>query len=164
MEPSIKTYILLISIVFTGLTAGLCFTWSNAITPGIGKLDDFTFLQSFQSMNRAILNGSFFVVFFSPALLLFLNAYLFRNGSQSTFMLFLVAAMLFFVGLGLVTVFKNVPLNEILESTVLETATALELADLRSIFENPWNRWHTVRTVCSIASFALLLIGLVFNK
>lgn len=164
MEPSIKTYILLASILCTGLTAGLCFTWSNAVTPGIGRLDDFNFLKSFQEMNRAILNRSFLIIFFSPAMLLFINAFLFKNIDQNTFVSFLVAAILFFVGVGLVTIFKNVPLNEILDKTVLETATKVELADLRKVFEKPWNNWHTVRTISSFVSFVLLLIGFVYNK
>lgn len=164
MEPSIKTYVLLASILFTGLTAGLCFTWSNAVIPGIGRLDNLTFLQSFQSMNRAIINPSFLIVFFSPAMLLFVNAFLFKNENQSALVSFLIAAVLFFVGVGLVTIFKNVPLNELLDNTVLETATKVELADVRKTFEQPWNRWHMVRTVCAVASFAFLLVGWVYNK
>lgn len=164
METSIKTYILLTSILFTGLTAGLCFTWSNAVTPGIGKLNDLSFLQSFQSMNRVIINRSFLIVFFSPVVLLIANAFLFRNTNQYTFISFVLAALLFFVGVGLVTIFKNVPLNELLDKTILETATKVELADLRETFEKPWNRWHMVRTICSFSSFALALIGLIYNK
>ena len=164
MEPSFKTYVLIVSILCTGLTAGLCFTWSNAITPGIGKLDDFSFLESFQAMNRAIVNPSFLIVFFGPAVLLFANAFLFKNANQSSFVSFLIAAMLFFVGVGLITIFKNVPLNELLDKTLLETATKEELADLRKTFEQPWNRWHMLRTVCSFTSFALLLMGWVYHK
>lgn len=164
MESSIKTYILLVSILFTGLTAGLCFTWSNAVTPGIGRLNDFNFLQSFQSMNRAIINRSFLIVFFSPAILLLVNAFLFKNASQGTFVSFLIAAILFFIGVVLVTIIKNVPLNELLDNTILETVSKVELADLRKTFEQPWNRWHMVRTVCSFTSFALLLMGLIYNK
>ena len=130
MEPSIKTYILLTSILFTGLTAGLCFTWSNAVTPGIGRLDDLGFLQSFQAMNRAIVNRSFLIIFFSPAILLFVNVFLFKNASQNAFLSFLTAAILFFVGVGLVTILKNVPLNEMLDNTVLETATTVGFAAL----------------------------------
>ncbi|HDZ13514.1 MAG TPA: DUF1772 domain-containing protein, partial [Pricia sp.] len=76
MEFKIKAVVLLLGILFTGLTAGLCFTWSNAITPGIGRLNDLTFLQSFQAMNRAILNPRFLFVFFSPVVLLSVNAFL----------------------------------------------------------------------------------------
>ncbi|MFX0557752.1 DUF1772 domain-containing protein [Maribacter sp. CXY002] len=164
MELNFKIIVLMLGILFTGLTAGLCFTWSNAITPGIGRLDDYGFLQSFQAMNRAIINRSFLIVFFGPVILLILNAFLHRNAHPATFWSFIIAAMLFFVGIGLVTVFKNVPLNELLDNTVLEKASQIELADLRKTFEQPWNNWHTVRTVCSTISFILLLMGIIVNK
>ena len=164
MEVNFKIIVWMLGILFTGLTAGLCFTWSNAITPGIGRLDDYGFLQSFQAMNRAIINRTFLIVFFGPVILLIINAFLHRNAHPATFWSFIIAAMLFFVGIGLVTVFKNVPLNEILDTTVLEKATQLELADLRKTFEAPWNKWHTVRTVCSTVSFILLLMGMIVNK
>ena len=56
---NLKLALLVFGIVCTGLTAGLCFTWSNAVTPGIGQLDNFGYLSAFQAMNRAILNAVF---------------------------------------------------------------------------------------------------------
>ena len=164
MEPKFEMIILFIGILFTGLTAGLCFTWANAVTPGIGRLNDLTFLKAFQSMNRTIINPSFAIVFLSPCLLLFVNAFLFKNSNPITFISFLAAAILFFAGIGLITALRNVPLNEILDKTVLENATQIELANLRKTFEQPWNRWHAVRTVCSFISFVLLIVGTIFNK
>jgi uncharacterized membrane protein len=164
MEINAKLFVLILGILFTGLTAGLCFTWSNAVTPGIGKLNNLTYLQSFQAMNRAIINRSFLLVFFSPAILLFINAFLHKNGSPAAFWLFLAAALLYFIGIGLITLFGNVPLNNILENEVLENLSAPELADLRERFEDPWNRWHWQRTWASSAAFILLLIGFIFMK
>jgi len=164
MELSIKSTVLLISVLLTGLTAGLCFTWSNAVTPGIGKLADFSYLQSFQAMNRTIINPFFLIVFFGPVFLLFLNAYLFRGNYSTVFWLFLIAAILFFLGVGMVTIMKNVPLNELLDKTSLENSSKAELALLRAQFEHTWNSWHMVRTVTSITAFVLLLSGIIFNK
>lgn len=164
MEIKLRLIVLMLSILFTGLTAGLCFTWSNAITPGISRLDDLGFLQSFQAMNRAIINRSFLVVFFSPVILLFINAFLHRNSQATTFMSFLMAAILYLVGIGLITVFKNVPLNELLEKTTLENLSVLELKTLRTKFEQPWNRWNIQRAIASFTSFSLLLIGLIYSK
>ncbi|WP_394746866.1 anthrone oxygenase family protein [Spongiimicrobium salis] len=164
MEINLKIIVLMLGILCTGLTAGLCFTWSNAITPGIGRLDDLGFLQAFQAMNRAIINPSFLITFFGPGVLLFMNAYLHRNAHPTTYWSFLIAAILFFVGIGLITVFKNVPLNEILDKTVLENLSAIELKELRVKFERPWNRWHMQRTVASFMAFSLLLIGIIYNK
>lgn len=164
MEIKIRLIVLMLSILFTGLSAGLCFTWSNAITPGIGRLDDLGFLQAFQAMNRSILNASFLIVFLGPVPLLFANAILHRNANPVTFKSFLIAAILYVVGIGLITVFKNVPLNEILDKTVLENLSALELNELRAKFEQPWNRWHIQRTITSFTAFALLLVGLIYSK
>ncbi|WP_431160830.1 DUF1772 domain-containing protein [Flagellimonas beolgyonensis] len=164
MEIKFKIIVLTLGILFTGLTAGLCFTWSNAITPGIGRLDDLSFLQSFQAMNRSIINRSFLIVFFSPVVLLAVNAFLHKNAHPIAFWSFLIAAVLFFVGIGLVTIFKNVPLNEMLDKTVLDNLSTMELKDLRTKFEEPWNNWHIKRTMTSFTSFALLIIGLIYTK
>ncbi|WP_298316053.1 DUF1772 domain-containing protein [uncultured Aquimarina sp.] len=163
MEFKLKFIVLMLGLLFTGLTAGLCFTWSNAVTPGIGRLDNLTFLRSFQSMNRAIINARFMVVFFGPVILLFANTYLFKDNSIS-FWLFLAAAILFFVGIGLVTIFGNVPLNEVLDASNLETLSKIELHELRNKFEQPWNRWHIIRTVSSFSAFTLLIIGMLYIK
>ena len=163
MEIKFKLIVLVLGILFTGLTAGLCFTWSNAVTPGIGRLDNLSFLKAFQSMNRAIINGKFMIVFFGPVILLFLNTYLFRNNSIS-FWLFLAAAILFFVGIGLVTIFGNVPLNESLDASHLETLSEIELQELRNKFEQPWNNWHTIRTLSSFGAFVFLIIGMLYSK
>lgn len=163
MEINFKVIVFILSILFTGLTAGLCFTWSNAVTPGIGRLDDLSYLKAFQSMNRAIINGQFMVVFMGPTILLFLNAYLFRS-NNTVFWLFIAAAALFFMGVGLVTVFGNVPLNEILEASNLEVLSKIELQELRSLFEQPWNRRHTIRTLSSIISFLFLVCGILYSK
>lgn len=163
MEVNFKIIILILSILFTGLTAGLCFTWSNAVTPGIGRLDNIGFLKAFQAMNRAIINGKFMIVFMGPTVLLFLTTYLFRN-TNTVFWLFLAAAIIFFVGVGLVTAFGNVPLNEILDASNLGLLSKLELQELRDKFEQPWNRWHTIRTASSFMSFLLLLVGILYSK
>ena len=163
MEINFKIIVFIVSILFTGLTAGLCFTWSNAVTPGIGRLDNLSFLKAFQAMNRSIINGQFMIVFMGPTILLFVNAFLFRN-SNIIFWLFLIAAIFFFIGIGLITVFGNVPLNEILDKSNLESLSKLELQTLRNKFEQPWNRLHAIRTVSSITSFLLLIAGALYSK
>jgi len=58
-----ETIILALAILFTGLMAGIFFTWSNTVKPGIGKLGDLEYLRTFQSMNRVILNNTFKIIF-----------------------------------------------------------------------------------------------------
>jgi uncharacterized membrane protein len=164
MNLTLESIIVITTIVLTGLTAGLCFTWTNAVTPGIGQLDDFGFLRSFQEMNRAIINPVFIAVFFGPFLGHILTVYLKHQNSDAAFWLYVIAALIFILGVVFVTIFKNVPLNEILDKSDLTVASADELCALRQEFEIPWRGWHLVRTLSSIASFVLLLTGLILTQ
>jgi len=144
-------------ILLTGLSAGLCFTWSNAITPGIGRLDEVGYLSAFQQMNRSIINPLFILVFFGPFFLGLINLYLFKNASSSMIWLLILALAFYFFGVLLVTMFGNVPLNEILDKTDLGKASLEDLKLLRDQFETKWNRLHLIRTISSVISFLLLI-------
>jgi len=150
-------------ILLTGLSAGFCFTWFNAVTPGLGRLNDLGYLQSFQQMNRTILNPMFFVVFFAPFFLNIVGIYLFKGSWSNLFWLLILAGVIYFFGVLLVTVFGNVPLNEMLDKANLGIANIDELRQLREKFEAKWNRLHSIRTISSILSFLILIIGLLQN-
>ena len=160
MEITYQNGILIALVLLTGLSAGLCFTWTNAVSPGIGKLDDLGFLQSFQQMNRTILNPLFFIVFFGPFFLNLINVYLYRNLNGPLFWMLIVITALYFFGVVLVTIIGNVPLNELLDRTDLNMASSVELSELREAFEAKWNRFHLIRTLTAITSFILLLLYL----
>ncbi|MBT8293845.1 MAG: DUF1772 domain-containing protein [Eudoraea sp.] len=153
-----QTIVLVLATLLTGLTAGLCFTWNNAVTPGVGQLVDMGYLRSFQEMNRAIINPIFLIVFFGPFFLHITNIFLFKTSSGTILWLVMVSAALYIIGLVAVTVFGNVPLNELLDKTDLMQASAEELKLLRDKFEVKWNRFHLIRTVSTLLSFLLLLI------
>ncbi|MDC6365705.1 MULTISPECIES: DUF1772 domain-containing protein [Flavobacteriaceae] len=163
MEISFGNIILVLAIVLTGMTSGLCFTWGNAVTPGIGNLDDLAYLRSFQQMNRSILNPTFFVVFFGPVFMSFLSAFANKSGYGSVFWLSLIAATIYLIGVALVTIFGNVPLNEILDRTNLLNSGTEELKNLRKQFEEPWNRFHGIRTITSTIAFGLLAIAAIIK-
>lgn len=164
MEFSINTITTISTILLTGLTAGLCFTWTNAVTPGIGRLDDLGYLQSFQEMNRAIINPLFLIVFFGPMFTHIANVYLNRNLPNTIFWVLLAAGILYVAGVVAITIFGNVPLNEMLESTNLQTASPEKLKALRNSFENKWDRFHLIRTITSTLSFLLLIITLIQDQ
>jgi len=163
MDFTLENTAVIALVLLTGLSAGLCFTWSNAITPGIGRLDDLGYLQSFQQMNRTILNPVFFVVFFGPFFLNLISIYLFKSNSSHLLWFLILAGVLYFFGVLVVTVFGNVPLNEMLDKTDLGIASVDELRQLREKFEVKWNRLHSIRTFTSIISFILLIISLSQN-
>ncbi len=164
MEFNLETIVVFVTVLLTGLTAGLCFTWTNAITPGIDRISDFGFLYAFQQMNRAIINPLFIIVFFGPFISNLILLYLKYQTFEKSFWIFFTAALLFTLGVVFVTIFKNVPLNEILDKTDLTAISTEELKTLRKKFESPWNNWHLIRTLSATTSFVLLLIALMFNK
>tara|TARA_R110000782_G_scaffold73982_6_gene147944 strand:- start:160 stop:657 length:498 start_codon:yes stop_codon:yes gene_type:complete len=161
MDFTLQHIVTVVLVLLVGLSAGLCFTWTNAITAGIGKLNDLGYLRAFQQMNRSIINPLFILVFFGPFFLGLINLYLFKNASSSIIWLLMFAIVFYFFGVLLVTIFGNVPLNEILDKTDLSKASLEDLKLLRNRFETKWNRLHLVRTVSSITSFLILIISLV---
>ena len=164
MDFNLETIVIFIGIILTGLTAGLCFTWTNSITPGIGQLNDLGFLQAFQQMNRVIINPIFILVFFGPFITNVVTIYLKYQNADKAFWVFTAAAVFFILGVVFVTIFRNVPLNEILDKTDLVSASSEDLKLLRQKFEKPWNQWHLVRTFSSLISFALLVLGLLLTN
>ncbi len=159
MEITTSNISLLVTTLLFGLVAGLCFTWGNAVTPGIGQLDNMGYLQAFQKMNRSIENPLFFVVFMGSSLIGIATVFMNRGINPTHFWLITAAVAIYFVGVVLITVFGNVPLNQILDKTDLINSTAQELAMLREKFVHPWNRFHSIRVVTATISFALLIIA-----
>jgi len=154
----------IVLVLLTGLSAGLCFTWSNAITPGIGRLDDFRYLSAFQQMNRSIINPLFILVFFGPFFLGLIDLYLFKNASSSMICLLMAGIAFYFFGVLLVTMFGNVPLNDLLDQTDLSKSSLGDLNLLRDRFEMKWNRLHLIRTISSVISFLLLILTLLIKN
>lgn len=161
MTLTIKLSTLVIATLLTGLSAGLCFTWANAVTTGIGKLGNLEYLQAFQQMNRVIINPTFIVVFFGAFALQLVNIFLLKNTSTALLIHIITATLMYFFGVVLVTIFGNVPLNELLDKTNLAETNMESLQNLRTHFEAKWNRLHLIRTIASIISFLLLLISLL---
>lgn len=152
--------ILILAILFTGLMAGIFFTWSNAVKPGIGKLSDIEYLRAFQSMNRVILNNTFKLIFIGAVLATALVPFFYFHLYPSNIFWLLVSAFIvYWVGAFGITVFGNIPLNEILDKTTLETLSLEELKSLRTSIELRWNNLNLLRTISSLLTFSLLVFS-----
>lgn len=145
--------------------AGLFYAWSISVTPGIGKINDESYLRAFQSMNRAIINPLFIIVFMGLVVLLIYTAYLYYGTSHTTrFWLTLSAAVLYIGGVMIVTFAGNIPLNNSLEALKIDTMSADQMAAFRSGLEGKWNTLNTIRTVSSSVSFLLLILACLQNN
>jgi len=161
---NMQTVILLFATLLTGLLAGIFFTWNNAITPGIGRLNDVSYLQAFQHMNRTILNPLFLIVFMGPVLLSPAATYVYRANPTYILWMLIVASVIYFLGVFIVTILGNIPLNEMLDKANLTDISLEDAKSLRDKFETKWNNLHLIRTISSTTSFLLLILTCLFRN
>ncbi|MEN8250503.1 MAG: DUF1772 domain-containing protein [Bacteroidota bacterium] len=160
MEISIKSFILYGAVVLTGLSAGLFYAWSVSVIPGTKKVVDSTYLETMQSINRAILNPAFFLIFFGSIIFLSIGSIYHFNANKTTFWLMLTSSIFYLVGTVGVTVLGNVPLNDQLDELNLGEMTSNKILEFRNFYETNWNRLHLIRTVFAVASFMLSVIAI----
>lgn len=162
MEISIKSLTLLGAILLTGLSAGLFYAWTVSVIPGTRRVVDLTYLESMQSINRAILNPAFYLIFMGSPLVLALSTFQQFNAGPK-FWLLLAATLFYLLGTFGVTVFGNVPLNDALDILDLASLGENELKDFRKSYEDKWNRLHWIRTAFSVLSFLFSLLAVFPN-
>ena len=160
-----ETIILASAILLSGLMAGIFFTWSNAVKPGIGKLSDLEYLRALQSMNRVILNKAFIGIFLGAIIAVALvPIFYFRLFPDNIFWVFILALLTYWIGVFGITIFGNIPLNEILDKTNLKSITFEEVKVLRTTIEVKWNNLNLIRSISSGITFVLLIISYIFIK
>jgi uncharacterized membrane protein len=158
MELSIKSTTLLVAVLLTGLSAGLFYAWMVSVIPGTRKVVDLTYLETMQSINRAILNPAFYMIFFGSVLLLAIST-IQHYQAGNLFWWLLTASIVYLIGTFGVTVFGNVPLNDALDVLNLSELTNNQIVEFRKDYEQKWNRLHLIRTVFAVLSFLISLLG-----
>ena len=138
--------------------AGLFYAWSCSVMLGFARLSDREFVSAMQKTNRAIQNPVFFAAFFGAPIFLPISTY-FSNGQPPRFALLLAATVIYLAGTFGVTVFGNVPMNNVIDRFDLESATDEEIARQRANFERRWNNLNTIRTVSSTLALILIIIA-----
>ena len=162
MEMNIKAIVLFLSTVTTALSAGLFFAWVISIIPGTKRIPDQAYMETMQSINREILNPAFFIIFFGSMFLLFASTYFhYKVKIDSIFYLILGATLLYTIGTIGVTMFGNVPLNNMIEAMDLSTFTSGDYKAGRLAYEAKWNLLNLIRTIAGLGSFFLLLIAIM---
>lgn len=147
----LRVPVLTAALVLGGLQAGTYYTWASGVMPGLGRVDDRTFVHAMQQMNVAIVNPVFLASFLgAPALAG--AAVLATHGSARWWV---VAGAGLAVATVVVTGALNVPLNDALAAAG-PVDSIRDLAAVRADFESTWRRWNVVRTLTSTASVACL--------
>ena len=152
----LKTALLGGGIVTTGLMSGLLYGWSVSVIPGTKRVPADNYVDTMQHINRAIINPAFVVPFMGIPLVLGGAAVMqFRAGDHRRGWLLAGATATYVVGVLGVTIGRNVPLNDALDAFDLRNSTSDAVERRRTTYERPWNRWHHLRTIASVGSFAL---------
>jgi uncharacterized membrane protein len=159
---SFQNIILFLAVLFSGLVAGLLYSYSCSVNPGLKILPAKEYLTAMQSINRAIQNPIFFLSFMGLLLLFPLCSWFaYKQQINIPFTLVLAAALIYFIGVFAVTLIGNIPLNNQLENFNIANASDEEMAGMRSKFESSWVKWHSVRTIAAVISFGTLVFGLI---
>lgn len=143
---------LIAATISAGLIAGLYYGFACAVMPGLRQVDDQTFVATFRSINRAIINGWFLVAFIGSPLLIvafFISAVI-VGGPQPWIPMTTAAALTILSSA--ITGGINVPLNNAVEKSAVQDAGIV-----RSRFENRWRRANMARTAASTAAFGALV-------
>ena len=162
MEPILA--VLLLSIMFCSLVAGLLFGFAIVVMPGIAKLTDKEYLLAFKHMDGIIQNNQpLFVLVWAGSILLVMATLVLGmlNLSGSDVYLVFFASILYLFGVQLPTFRFNIPLNNSVQRLDVEGLEESGAALSRAGFEQPWNRLNQLRTVNAVGTVSILLFLLV---
>ena len=161
MFDVLREVVLIGATLTTGLMAGVFGLYSNAIMPGLRRTDDRTFVAAFQSIDRAIINPVFMATFLGALVLTALTALLHFTGEARSLLPWIVAALVLYLVVFVVTIRVNVPRNnEIKAAGDVDRMT--DVHGVRERFnEARWVRWNHLRAFASILAFGLLSWALI---
>lgn len=157
-----RTGILIVAIITTGLTAGIFVDWSNAIMPGLGDVDDRTFVKAFQALDAAIVSPLFIGAGFMGSLLLLgLSAVFHLSTERRPVLRWIGAALVCWLAMPAITFGIHEPLNQQLRTADGLTSDADFAAARALLDEAMWTTWNTIRALVSTIAFACLVGALV---
>ena len=158
MLSLIQLALLWFSAIGCAVIGGVYFTFSTFVMTALGRLDGAVGLRAMQSINDVILRSLFMPLFFGTTLasVVLAGFEFLPSSSGGTRLLVWAAAIIHVVGMFVVTMVFNVPLNNELAS-----ARGSQAAVVWGGYLKNWTGWNHVRTVASIAASALYIVVLV---
>jgi len=146
----------LVVLLGSALMAGAFFAFSNFIMKALGQQRGAAGAAAMQAINITVLNPVFLGVFMGTAALgVVLIIAVIVTGAPGA-ILTVVGALLYIVGTFLVTMMRNVPLNNALERTRGNAAEEYWV-----LYQPEWVRWNTIRAAAALLATASLFIAAV---
>src|SRR5699024_3669314 len=146
------------SAIGCGLLAGVYFAFSTFVMMALGRVEPATGIAAMNAINTVIVRSLFMPLFLTTTLAAAALAVLalFRWGEPGAVVL-LVGGVVYVLGMFLVTMVFNVPLNN--ELLAADPASARD-GSLWARFLQEWTAWNHVRTLSSAAAMVCFVITL----
>ena len=155
MLQMLVTGLLWFSAIGCGLLAGLYFAFSAFIMTALGRIGQAAGVAAMNAINVAIVQSLFLPIFLATttASAALAAIALFRWGEPGA-MAMVAAGVLYVLGMFIVTMIFNVPLNNALAA--VDPASS-EAVSVWARYLTVWTTWNHVRTVSSIVACALFI-------
>ncbi|MGP3955831.1 anthrone oxygenase family protein [Nonomuraea sp. 3N208] len=137
----------LVTLVLHAAIAGLFYTFSMSVIPGLNAIAPAQGEEAMRSINRKILNPWLYIPFLGAPLAA-LAAGLLAGAPAALW--FFAGAAVNFVGSFLITMAINVPMNNALDAGTMAWKD----------YSRRWTAWNKLRAVASFVSLVLVGIGL----
>jgi uncharacterized membrane protein len=141
------------------LNAGVFFAFSSFVMAGLGRLPSAQGAAAMQSINVTAVRPLFMTALFATAAVcaaLIVHAFLTWGDTRAT--LLLVGGALYVVGTIVVTIARNVPLNDALAP--LDPSSAAAAAEWARYLD-AWTAWNHVRTVAGLLAAGAFVAALM---
>lgn len=156
MTPPLLELLATAAALGTALAAGVFFTFSSFVMPGLARLEGHQGVAAMQAINVAAVTRSFMALLFGTAVLclaLLIACAIDPSPRHAT--LRIVGACAYLLGAIAVTIAFNVPRNDALAGLTPESVDA---ARAWTRYVREWTAWNHVRAASSsVAAIALLL-------
>jgi uncharacterized membrane protein len=142
----------------SGIVAGVFFAFSSFVMPGLARMPAAGGIAAMNSINVTAVTPLFMTALFGTALVCLIVGIGAVIGWNQPGSLWLVAgSLLYLIGIVMVTMIFNVPLNDALAAADPASADG---AALWSRYLDEWVMWNHVRTITGIAALACFVAAL----
>ena len=162
MSGGLLVPLTLVAALGSGLVGGVFFGFSGFVMKALARLRPAQGIAAMQSINIVAVTPPLMIALFGTALAcVALVVSSLPKWREPVAMLRLASGGLYLVGTVLVTIVRNVPMNNKLASVDPEST---EGATQWAQFVPGWTAWNTVRTVAAIAAAVMLSLALVAGR
>lgn len=147
-----------ISALGSAVIAGTFFAFSTFVMTALARRPPAEGIAAMQAINVDVVRSAFIVVFFATAIAsATLALFALANWNDPRAPFWLAGALLYVVGTFVLTILRNVPLNDALAATdPASTAGAVVWAR----YLTNWTWWNHVRTAAALAATAAFIAAL----